>query len=314
MGARPQRVGAEVTGVGLCLPQLGEGLTAELLQEFCVRAEGCGYTSLWVQDHFLWPLRPRRGYAGRDGAPIPHQYRSVLAPTELLAAVATWTATARVGTSILVAGNHWPAQLAGRLATIDLLSGGRLSVGLGVGWSEEEHEAVGTDVRTRGRRMDDFVPALLACWGDDPVTHDGPVFTIEPTIVRPKPQQTPRPPLLSGMWSPAGLDRTRRLFDGWNPAGLPVERTATMLAEMNEHRPEGMAPLTMHHRCFAQFPHAPTPAEDPVARLAGEAAAAAAHGFDDVILEHNFWDGVAAPEAWLDVPERFAAVVAAASG
>ena len=302
-----------MTGVGLCLPQLGEGLDAGLLREFCVRAEAHGYTSLWVQDHFLWPLQPRRGYAGRPGAPIPGQYRSVLAPTELLAAVATWTATARIGTSILVAGNHWPFQLAGRLATIDVLSGGRLAVGLGVGWSEEEHEATGTDVRTRGRRMDDFVPALLACWGDDPVAYEGPEFRIEEAVIRPKPLQRPRPPLLSGMWSPAGLERTRRMFDGWNPAGLPVEAAAATLAAMNADRPDGMAPLTMHHRSFAQFPHAPTPTDDPVARLAGEAAAAAAHGFDDFILEHNFWDGIGDAERWLDVPEQFAPVVAAAS-
>ena len=301
-----------MTGVGLCLPQLGEGLTAGLLQEFCRRSEAHGYTSLWVQDHFLWPLAPRRGYAGRPGAPIPPQYRSVLAATELLAAVATWTTTARIGTSILVAGNHWPAQLAGRLATIDVLSDGRLSVGLGVGWSGEEHDAVGTDVATRGQRMDDFVLAMLACWGDDPVSYDGPHFSIAPAIVRPKPQQRPRPPLLSGMWSAAGLERTRLHFDGWNPAGLPVAKVAAIVEDLNARRPAGMAPLTVHHRAFAQFPLAPPPESDVVERLAGEAAEARGHGFDDFIVEHNFWDGVADPDAWLDVPERFAPVVAAA--
>lgn len=301
-----------MTGVGLCLPQLGEGLTPSLLREFCGRAEEYGYTSLWVQDHFLWPLAPRRGYAGRLGAPIPVQYQSVLSPTELLAAVAGWTSSVRIGTSILVAGNHWPAQLAGRLATIDVLSGGRLSVGLGVGWSDEEHESSGTDVATRGKRMDDFVPALLACWGDDPVTVNTPSFSLAEAIVRPKPVQRPRPPLLSGMWSPVGLERTRRHFDGWNPAGLAVEAAAEKLTAMNADRPAAMAPLTMHHRSFVQFPLAPTPDDDPVERLAAEASAAAAHGFDDFIIEHNFWAGVADPAGWLDVPATFAPVVVAA--
>jgi probable F420-dependent oxidoreductase len=301
-----------MTGVGLCLPQLGDGLSPTLLREFCHRAEEHGFTSLWVQDHFLWPLQPRRGYAGRPGAPIPRQYQSVLSPTELLAAVAGWTSAARIGTSILVAGNHWPAQLAGRLATIDVLSGGRLSVGLGVGWSDEEHEASGTDIATRGKRMDDFVPALLACWGDDPVSFDSPSFTLSECVVRPKPVQQPRPPLLSGMWSPAGLERTRLLFDGWNPAGLTVDAAAVALGAMNADRPAGMAPLTMHHRSFVQFPHAPTPTDDPVERLCAEAAAAAVQGFDDFIIEHNFWSGVADPAGWLDVPATFAPVVAAA--
>ncbi len=296
------------------MPQLGPGLTVDVLRDFCVRAEQYGYTSLWVQDHFLWPLEPIRGYAGRPGAVVPTQYQSVLAPTELLAAMATWTSTPRLGTSILVAGNHWPGQLAGRLATIDLLSGGRLSVGLGVGWSAEEHIACGTDIATRGRRMDDFVPALLACWGDDPVSYEGPFFSIRPSIVQPKPQQQPRPPLLSGMWSEAGLERTRLLFDGWNPAGMPVAGSKAILDDLNSRRPPGMAPLTIHHRSFAQFPRMKALPGDPVDRLAHEAAEAAAHHFDDFIIEHNFWDGVADPRAWLDVPEQFAPVVTAAAG
>jgi probable F420-dependent oxidoreductase len=312
VGRHTGRDGEPVTGVGLCVPQLGEGLTLDLLREFCRRAETTGYTSLWVQDHFLWPLEPRRGYAGRVGRPIPPQYRSVLSPTELLTAVALWTGDVRIGTSILVAGNHWPAPLAQRLATIDMLSAGRLSVGLGIGWSAEEHEAAGTDVATRGARMEDFVPALLACWGDDPVSHDGPFFSIPPTLVRPKPVQRPRPPLLSGMWSPAGLERTRVHFDGWNPAGLPVVRVKDIVEDLNGRRPGGMEPLTVHYRTFAQFPNAPAADGDVVERLAAEAAEARDAGFDDVILEHNFWSGVEDPAAWLDVPEQFAPVVAAA--
>lgn len=298
--------------VGLCLPQLGEGLTVGILRGFAERAEELGYGSLWVQDHFLWPLSPKRGYGGREGAPIPPQYQSVLAPLELLTAVATWTTSPVLGTSVLVAGNHWPAQLAQRLSTLDVLSAGRLAVGLGVGWSAEEHEASGTDIATRGARMDDFVDALCACWSADPVEHDGPFFAIAPTVIRPKPQQHPRPPLLSGLWSPAGLERTIRQFDGWNPAGMPVAATKAKLDEMNERRSAEQQPLTMHHRAFAQFPFAPTPEGDVVGRLAGEAAEAAGHGYDDFIIEHNFWSGITSAEAWLEVPDRFLPVLDAA--
>lgn len=293
------------------MPQLGEGLTVEIVRGFATRAEHLGYGGLWVQDHFLWPLQPERGYGGRAAAPIPPQYQSVLAPLELLTAVTTWTTTAVVGTSVLVAGNHWPAPLAQRLSTVDHLSGGRLTVGLGVGWSGEEHRASGTDVTTRGKRMDDFVDALCACWADDPVEHRGEFFEIAPAIIRPKPIQRPRPPLISGMWSATGLERTIRQFDGWNPAGMPVAKTKAVLDEMNGRRSADQAPLTMHHRAFAQFPLAPTPEGDIVERLASEAAEAAANGYDDFILEHNFWSGVAAPEAWLDVPDMFVPVLAA---
>lgn len=301
-----------MTGVGLCMPQLGDGLDVDILREFCRRAEDLGYTSLWVQDHFLWPLEPRRGYAGRTGAPIPPQYQSVLAPLELLAAVAAWTERVTLGTSILVAGNHWPVPLAQKLATIDVLSGGRLVAGFGVGWSAEEHDAAGSDIATRGARMDDFVATLLACWSDDPIEHDGPFFSVPPSMMRPKPVQRPHPPLVSGMWSARGLERTRLHFDGWNPAGMPVERTKAIVDDLNARRPDGMAPLSVHHRAFAQFPLAPTPAGDVVQRLAGEATEAARHGFADFIIEHNFWSGIDDPEAWLDVPARFLPVVEAA--
>ena len=301
-----------MTGVGLCLPQLGDHVTPGAVEAFCRRAEALGYTSLWVQDHFLWPLDPTRGYGGRAGAPIPQQYRSVLAPTELLTAAALWTSTVKVGTSILVAGNHWPVSLAQRLATIDHLSGGRLLVGLGVGWSAEEHAASGTDVRTRGARMDDFIVALRACWAEDPVALDGPFFTMAPAIVRPKPVQRPHPPLLSGMWSPAGLERTRLHFDAWNPAGLPVARVKAVVDDLDARRPAGRAPLDVYHRTFSQLPLQPTPAGDPVARLAEEAAEAREAGFTEIVLEHNFSDDVRSPEDWAEVPDRFAPVLAAA--
>ena len=315
-------------GVGLCLPQLGEHVTVDAVRDFCRRAEDLGYSSLWVQDHFLWPLEPKRGYAGRAGAPIPKQYQCVLSPTELLTAAAIWTTTMRLGTSILVAGNHWPVSLAQRLSTIDLLSDGRLVVGLGVGWNEEEHEASGTDITTRGARMDDFVQALLACWGPDPVHHDGPFFYIPPSLVRPKPVQRPggrasteaqrrstapelRPLLLSGMWSAAGLERTRLHFDAWNPAGLSVSAASAIVERLNGDRPDGKAPLQVFHRSFAQFPHAPMPSGDVVARLATEAVEAADAGFTEFIIEHNFWDGIASPQDWITVPEQFRAVVEA---
>ena len=298
-------------GVGLCLPQLGEHVTLPALQQFSRRAEHLGYTSLWVQDHFLYPLEPRRGYGGRPNAPIPTQYRSVLAPTELLTAAAMWTTTMKLGASVLVGGNHWPVSLAQRLATIDLLSGGRLLVGLGVGWNAEEHDVSGTDIATRGARMDDMVAALLACWGDDPVSHVGPFFRIPPSHVRPKPVQRPHPPLLSGMWSAAGLERTRTMFDAWNPAGQSVERVAATVAGLNARRPAGMAPLDVYHRGFAQYPLASTSPGDNVARLADEAVAARNAGFNEFIIEHNFLDTITSPDDWSAIPDAYADILSA---
>jgi probable F420-dependent oxidoreductase len=301
-----------VTGVGLCLPQLGVHITPDVVGAFARRAEELGYTSLWVQDHFQWPLRPRRGYAGRDGVPIPSQYQSVFAPTELLAYVAAHTQHVKLGTSVLVAGNHWPVPLAQRLATLDHLSAGRLLVGLGAGWNAEEHEASGTDIASRGARMDDFVPALLACWADDPVEYHGTWFDVAPSMVAPKPVQRPHPPLLSGLWSPAGFQRTVRWFDAWNPAGLPVDMVADTVEGLNRRREAHQAALEVYHRTFVQRPVGAAPDGDHLQALIEEATQARRHGFSEIILEHNFWHGITSPEAWLEVPDRYVAVVDAA--
>ena len=298
-----------MTGIGLCLPQLGPHVTLEAVRDFAISAEELGYGSLWVQDHFLYPVEPRRGYAGRPGLPVPEEYRSVLAPTELLTAAAAWTTRPLLGTSVLVAGNHWPAPLAQRLATIDVLSGGRLVVGLGVGWNAEEHDASGSDITTRGARIDDFVPALLACWSDDPVEYSGPFFQIPTAVMQPKPLQRPHPPLLTGIGTPAGMERMRQHYQGWNPTGPSVDEVAATATETNGRRSAGMSPLQIHYRAFFQRPLVPE--AQPLDTLLEEARAAANHGFDQYIVEHNFWNGIESPADWAAVPERFAALVEA---
>lgn len=296
-----------MTGIGLCLPQLGPHVTADVIAEFARRAESFGYSSLWVQDHFMYPLQPERGYGGSGVLP-PAQYTSVFAPLETLAFVAGQTHGMNLGTSILVAGNHWPVPLAQRLATLDQMCGGRLIVGLGVGWNAEEHQASGTDIETRGRRMDDFIPALLACWGDDPVTYEGPVFRIPPSLVNPKPVR--RPLLLSGMWSEAGLDRTARWFDAWNPAGMSVSRVGKMAAAIDARRTAEQEPIRIYYRLFAQDPLGPTRTLDEILSTMTEVVRSAREaGFAEVTLEHNFWDAIVGPDDWLRIPEHFASLL-----
>lgn len=300
--------------VGLCLPQLGEHVTAEAFTEFCRRAEAAGYSSLWAQEHLFFPLAPRSGYAAVPGLPIPQQYRSVLAPTEAMAHAAAVTSRVTVGSSILVSGYHRPLELAQRIATLDVLSGGRIVLGLSVGWSDDEHDQMDVDPRSRGRRMDELVKAVLACWGPDPVAFEGEFFSIPESVVRPKPLQHPHPPLLSGMWSPAGLERTVELFDIWNPARGTPEEVAAALGELNARR-AGREPLRLYFRSFAQRPtHRPG---DPVAGVDGvadEVRACARVGVEEVIVECNFWDAMDSPGAWAGAPELLKPVLEAASG
>lgn len=302
-----------MTTVGLCLPQLGPHVDAATLRRFCERSEELGYAGLWVQEHLFFPHRPSSGYGGSPGAPVPEQYRTVLGATELMAAAAAWTDRAVIGSSILVAGYHRPVELAQRLATVDVLSGGRLVAGFSVGWSDDEHRQMGVDPRTRGRRCDELVRALVACWGPDPVSFTGELFDIPPSDVRPKPVQVPRPPLLSGMWSSAGVARTTARFDIWNPArGTPAELRARV-EEMDAQRPVGAAPLRLYYRSFAQRPSSrpgqPVPGVDGVV---ADVLAARDAGVEHVIVDCNFWDEIDAPERWAAVPDRFAPALDAA--
>lgn len=267
-----------------------------------------GFAHLWVQDHFLYALSQEGDYGGSASAQ-PDAYRSVFAPTELLAAVGAWTERIELGTSILVAGNHWPTQLAQRLATVDQLSSGRLStVGLGVGWSHEEHRAVGVDPRTRGKRMDDFVPALAACWETDPVTHEGPFFSIPSSIMRPKPLSRPR--LMSGMWSEKGLERTARLFDLWNPGSMPIAQVVDTLGKINEMRQAGRNPVQAIYRVALESTAGKRLSVDEVAQRTAEAAEA---GLEGVIVETNFCSEIASADDWLKLLRGLGPVLDAAT-
>ena len=306
--------GPAVTAIGLALPQLGPHVTPEVVRAFSTRAEELGYASVWVQDHFAHPLAPEGGYAGMEGVGVPAAYRQSLTPLELLGAVAAWTTQVRIGTSVLVAGHHRPAPLAKQLATLDVLSRGRLTVGLGVGWCHEEHVMCDVDPRTRGARMDDFVPALLACWGPGPVRHQGPFFDIPPCELLPRPLQEPHPPLLSGMWSAAGRRRTVAHFDGWNPAGSSMAKVVRAARELAALRPPTRPPLTIHPRVFVAAPDPPGVRQvvlgvEGVIRQVEEAVAA---GLDEVILDATFWREVRSPEDWVAVPDRLLPALRAA--
>jgi alkanesulfonate monooxygenase SsuD/methylene tetrahydromethanopterin reductase-like flavin-dependent oxidoreductase (luciferase family) len=267
-----------------------------------------GFDHLWVQDHFLYALAQEGTYGG-SAAVQPAVYQSVFAPTELLAAVAAWTDRIELGASVLVAGYHWPAQLANRLASIDAISEGRLGiVGLGVGWSHEEHQCVGVDPRTRGRRLADFVPALLACWGDDPVEYHGPFFDIPPSIMRPKPSRIPR--MMSGMLSEAGMARTAALFDVWNPGSIPIPRVVEIVAGLNETRPPHKDPLTVIYRLALQSTAGKITTIDEAAQFTASAAEA---GFEGVIVETNFCAGTTSSAAWLSKIEKLSPLLEAAA-
>ncbi len=293
--------------VGLTLPQLGPHVTREAVRGFCEEAERLGFASLWVQEHLFFALNPSAPYAARPGMPVPEAYRTTFAATELLMAAVAWTERVTIGTSILVGGYHRPVELAQRLATIDVLSNGRLIAGLSVGWSKDEHDQMDVDFHTRGRRLGELVEALLACWGPDPVNFDGEFFHIANAIVSPKPLQQPHPPLLSGMRSAAGLRRTAALFDIWNPASGTPDQIAEAVEAINAARPADRPPIEVIQRLFTEPPFVVPGIEKlTIDGLVTAVVLASEAGYSQVIVDTSFTTEVTSPDDWIAFPARLA--------
>ncbi|WP_280361072.1 LLM class flavin-dependent oxidoreductase [Nocardia wallacei] len=123
--------------------------------------------------------------------------------------------TARLGSNVLVAPWYPPVALARQLTSIDVVSGGRLLPGFGIGWSPEEFEAAGVPLRERGARLDELLDVLAAMWTTNPVEHRGRHWTVPPSWVDLKPAQRPHPPIYLGAFTPPGLTRVGRRADGW---------------------------------------------------------------------------------------------------
>ncbi len=300
-------------GVGLTLPQLGPHVTRDAVRSFCKQAEAIGYSSLWVQEHLFFALNPSAPYAARPGMPVPEAYKITYAATELLMAAAAWTETVKIGTGILVGGYHRPVELAQCLSTLDVLSDGRLIAGLSVGWSKDEHDQMDVDFTTRGRRMDELVHALLACWGPDPVNFHGEFFHITDALVSPKPLQQPHPLLMSGMRAEAGLRRTAALFDVWNPASGTLEQIINAVEVINAQRPGGAAPIVVIQRIFPEPPFV-VPGLQPLSieDLSKAVSAANGAGFSEVIIDTSFTTTVHSPQDWMAMPAKLAPLLDAA--
>jgi probable F420-dependent oxidoreductase len=216
--------------LGFALPQIGPWAGAEALTRAATAAEQLGYDSLWVLERTLVPVEPRVPYVG--GRPLPDALRTVLDPLECLSFVAALTSRVTLGTSVLNLPWYNPVLLARRLTTIDVLSNGRLVLGLGIGWAPEEYEAAGVPFEGRGKRFDEALAALKAIWTQNPVELDGRLYSIPRSWIGPKPVQKPHPPILVAGFTPAALERVAHLGDGWHPANVPPAKMAEMFGEI----------------------------------------------------------------------------------
>ena len=150
--------------IGIGLPQLGRFADIDTLRRVAIAAEASGLSSLWAIDRLLVPVNPRSAYPASADGTLPPEQRTAIDPIVALSVAATVTDRIRLGTSVLVAPWYPPVVLARALASVDVASAGRLTVGLGVGWSLDEYEAVGAPMQQRGRRLDEILELLDSLW------------------------------------------------------------------------------------------------------------------------------------------------------
>ena len=186
-----------------------------------------GFESLWVAEHTHIPASRKSPWPG--GAELPQMYYETLDPFVALTAAAVATTTLRVATGITLVPQHHPITLAKQVASIDQVSGGRFILGVGGGWNAEEMENHGGDFSTRWKLMRERIEAMKAIWADDPAEYHGDLVDFDPIWSKPKPVQTPHPPIHVGGASPWGPRRAARYGDGW----MPIHGRGSMLDELD---------------------------------------------------------------------------------
>src|SRR5438477_6515601 len=160
--------------IGCHLPTQGPVATREALMTFAQKAERRNVASLWVSDHVVFPRHQTGSY---PGGRFPHPPdRAYLEPVAVLAAAAVCTSRARLGSTVFILGHRHPVVMAKMLTTIDALSNGRLIVGVGVGWWEEELTALGVPFKQRGRHADELLKVSIPLWTSDHPTFAGEFF------------------------------------------------------------------------------------------------------------------------------------------
>lgn len=222
------------------LTSINSGATSypEALVHLAQAAETAGFDSLWAGEHHVLPESSER---------FPPTNR-ILNPVVALTFVAAHTRTVRLGTGILLLPQHQPLVLAKELASLDVLSGGRLIVGIGVGWAEAEYEALGVPFRDRGARADEYLAAMRAIWSEEKPAYHGQYVSFQEVQAYPHPVQQPTPPIVIGGRAPAVLRRTVEQANGWYGFALDLDETANALAELREaagryHRPSSLGKL-----------------------------------------------------------------------
>ena len=239
---------------GFSLPSRGQAATMQHMRLLAQHVEALGLDSVWVSDHIIVPRQIDSFYPydpeGRfPSAPEQDYYE----PLTTLAFLAACTTRVRLGTSVLILPYRNALLTAKMVSTLDTLAGGRVILGVGVGWMEEEFVALGLDTfRQRGEVSDEYIRAFRALWTSPQPSFHGQYVRFTDIGFAPKPARQPHPPIWIGGHTRAAISRAARLGDGWHPIGLrppasltPDEMRAAVARLRDEASKAGRNPQDM---------------------------------------------------------------------
>jgi probable F420-dependent oxidoreductase len=219
--------------IGIHLPQYGRAAGADAITKAARAAEELGFADVWVSDHIAQPAS--------QTYPSPYLFDPFLT----LAWAGAATENIGLGTSVLVAPQYHPLWLANATASLDALSGGRLKLAVGVGWSEAEFKALGQDFHTRGKRTDEILELMRACWQTDPTTYAGEHYQLEDYRVLPKPAHPIE--IWIGGSAEASYARAAKYGSGFQLIGLKPDTVAAPIARLRRDHPDPDT-FTISHR------------------------------------------------------------------
>jgi probable F420-dependent oxidoreductase len=220
--------------------------------EVAQAAERAGFHSMWFPDHVCMPIESTSGHVANESRTRAYEPRhNMLDGAVVMGAVATATTHLKLGTSVLIAPYRGPLNDARQLATVDVLSGGRLIAGVGAGWMEEEFRALGLPYEHRAQMTEEAIEIWKRAWTDDVVSFEGKHYRFANVSMDPKPVQKPRPPIVYGTVVAAGARRAARHADGLYPLFLdpkadPFRFGVLQDAVRKELAAEGRDPSSFH--------------------------------------------------------------------
>lgn len=297
--------------LGFNLPQIGKGASPDSIKVVAQRCEELGYRTIWGLERILRPLNPQTRYASRPDGTFAPQYGNVYDGLEALTWAAAFTKRIRLGMSVLVLPWHPPIDTARRVATLDNLSGGRVDLGVGSGWSKDEYDAAGIPFERRAGRMKEYLQALRTLWGPDPVEHSGEFYRIPLGEAGPKPVQQPLP-LYYATTHRLGYRMLAAYCEGWNPQRLTARQIQEISADLRAMlRENGRDPATLRIAYRVNMPVIAEPPvgdhmpfKGPLEQFPDDLAALAEAGVDEVHFETAFLPDVETTDDYLRWAEK----------